>query len=213
MLRQLLVIITLLHSLLTITWSSFSVGAMKGTSTRLYGGAHATKPYGDFFLLQGSSAIHAHATKFYGSFFYFRIWGLLHIFCYKTVRGHTTRLQGGAAASKFGASAHFFWLPDCTRQKPWWWQLFPSRKPILFYNIIHLLRSGIHWDLDNSCSILHKSRDGLWSFFLEYQTVLEHINKQQSTASNLGDSAHFLSTRLHESTSLMMAAFFPFENR
>ena len=39
--------------------------------------------------------------------FYFRIRGLLHIFYYKTVRGHTTRLHGRRRLRILGASAHF----------------------------------------------------------------------------------------------------------
>ena len=71
-------------------------------------------------------------------------------FDYQTVRGFfpqiwgfypffTTRLHGGNH-------------PDDGN-------IFPSRKPILYTNIImHLLHSYTHCDLDNSCSTL-KSRD------------------------------------------------------
>ena len=50
---------------------------------------------------------------------------------------------------------------------PWWWQHFSSRKAILYDNIImHLSLSCTHCDLDQSCCILHMSRDTVtWSSF------------------------------------------------
>jgi len=64
----------------------------------------------------------------------------------------------------------FFWLPDCTGgNHPDDGCFFPCLKPILYNNIImHLLHSCTHFDLDHSCSILHKSRDTVtWSSFRE----------------------------------------------
>jgi len=97
--------------------------------------------------------------------FYFRIWEVLHIFCYKTVRGHTTRLQCGAAASTFGGFCLFLLTTRSHGAKTLMMAIFSQSKTILFNNIIHLLHSGIHRDLEHSCSILHKSRDGFLPFF------------------------------------------------
>jgi len=90
-----------------------------------------------------------------------------------------------------------FWLPDCTGKPTSWWQNFFSRKTILFNNIImQLLHSCIHCDLDNSCSILHKSRDGFRPFF-GLPDCTGTLPKSTAAFFRICGFWHFLTTRLH----------------
>jgi len=97
--------------------------------------------------------------------FYFRIRGLLHIFNYKTLRGHTTRLHGGRRLRILWGFCPFIDYQTARVNHPDDGCIFPRRKPIVFNYIIHLLHSGIHCELDHSFSIIHKFRDGFWTFF------------------------------------------------
>ena len=161
---------------------------------------HATKIYGDFFWLQNFTGTHAQATKYFGGFFNFRFRGLLHIFYYKTLRGHSTGLHGGRRLRILGGFCPSFGLPDCTGYHVDDGCFFPHRKPIIFNIIMHLLHSCIHCDWDHSCSILHKSRDCFRPILPDYQNVRGHISRLQVS---------LLSTRLHGGTNLIMVAFFP----
>jgi len=125
--------------------------------------------------------------------FYFQIWGLLHILwlqdCtwahYQTARRLFSPNLGGFLPILF----HY---QTACGQPPWWWQLFSSRKPILFNDIImHFSHSCSTWDLDHSCSILHKSRDGFCPF-------LRLPDCTGDFSPNLGAFANVLTTRLHE---------------
>jgi len=110
----------------------------------------------------------AHATKLYGGFFISEFEGFCTFFYYKALRGTLPNCTVG-----FFLSPEFFVLLPIiidyhtARGKPLWlWQLFSSRKPILFNNIImHLLHFCIHCGLAHSCSTLHKSRDGFCPLF------------------------------------------------
>ena len=69
----------------------------------------------------------------------------------------TAQLRG---ASNFRASTHIFYYQTARNNHPDYSCFFPRRKPIILNIIImHLIHSYIHCDLDNSCYILHKSRD------------------------------------------------------
>jgi len=109
-----------------------------------------------------------------------------------------------------GASAHFLTTRLHGGYHPDDGSIFPHRKPILFNNItMHLIHSYIHFDLDHSCSTL-MSRD-IFPTTRMYGGTLPDCTV--AFYPNLGASAHFLTTRLHGATTLMMAAFFPVENR
>jgi len=110
--------------------------------------------------------------------------------------------------SKFWVFCQFLTTRLYEGKHPDYGSIFPCRKTILFDNIIHLLHSAIHCDLDHSGSFLHKSRDGFRSIFWDYQTVRGHC-----TAGGCfefwGGFIPFLTTRLHGSITPMMAAFPP----
>jgi len=92
--------------------------------------------------------------------------------------GHTTRLHGTRRLQIWWASAHFVDYQIALGNHPHDGSFFPSRKPILFDNILHLLYSGIHFDLYHSRSILHKTRDGYWPLSLGLPDCTGHITKQ-----------------------------------
>jgi len=102
-----------------------------------------------------------------------------------------------AAASNLVGFCPFFDYQTTRVQPPWWSCFFPFRNPILFNNIImHLLYTSIQYDLDRSCSILHKSRDA-FDHFSDYQTVQGHITTRHGVFFEFEGLCPFLATRLH----------------
>ena len=177
---------TLFHSLLPITWSSFSAGAMKVLLQDCTGARMLPNSTANFFDYKTTGTLPdctAAASNL----------GLLPIFL-------TTRLHGGNHpddGSIFPCRKPILFgniimhlLHSCihcdldhllyTLQVTW--SSFSVGMAILFDNIImHLLHSCIHCELDLSCSILHKSRDLLfaygWRWRHHYQTARRHITK------------------------------------
>ena len=98
------------------------------------------------------------------AFFISKFEGFFTLFLLQDCTGahYQTARRAARSVEFFGGFCPFFCLPDCTGQPPWWWL---RRNPILFDNIIHLLHSDIHCDLDHSRSILHKSVTAFDHFF------------------------------------------------
>ena len=143
-------------------------------------------------------------------FFYFRIRWLLHIFYYKTVRGHITRLHGGRA-SNLWASA-ILRLPDCTGATTLMIEAFFQSKTDPFqkyYTLITLWHS-----LRLRPSSLHKPQVTWRLLTIFWNTRLSGGTLPNNTAagSNLGASAHFLNTRLHGGNHSDDGSFFPRRN-
>jgi len=87
-------------------------------------------------------------------------WQLLTIFSdYQSVREHITRLHGGAGLRICGLLPTFVTTRLHGGNHSNDGCFFPRRKPIILNIIMHVLHSYIHCDLDQSCTILHKSRD------------------------------------------------------
>ena len=88
--------------------------------------------------------------------------------------------------------------------------ILPSRKTILFDNILHLLHSGINCDLDHTCSILRKSRDGFWKFFPDYQTVRRHTTRLHGGGFEFGGFCPFFDYQTARGNHPDDGCFFPF---
>ena len=140
--------------------------------------------------------------------FYFRICGQLHIFYYKTVRGHTTRLYGGF---EFGGFWPLFDYQTARGANTLMKAAFFLSKKFLFNNITHLLHSGIQCDLDHSCCILHKSHDGFWYFFRLPEYTGAHYQTTRWLRIWGGFCQFFWLPDCTGATTLMMAAFVPVE--
>ena len=143
----------------------------------------------------------------HGGFLFPNLRAFAHFWKYQTVRGHTTRLHDGFF-SKFGVFCPVLTTRLYEGKHPDYGSIFPCRKTILFNNIIHLLHSDIHCELGTLARFC-TSRDGFRSIFwglpdckgAHYQTA------RRASVSNLGGFGPFLTTRLHGSTTPMMAAF------
>ena len=126
---------------------------------------------------------------------------------------HTTSLHGGFYFFPNLEGLHpFIDYHSARGNHPDDGSIFPSRKPILFGDIImHFLHSCIHCDLDHYCSTLHKSRDGFWHFF-RLPDCTGHITKLHG-GFEFGGFCQLFGYQTERATILMMAAYFPVENR
>jgi len=157
------------------------------TGTRMLPNCTAT--FFDYKTVQGHTRT---LPNFTAAFFISKFEGFCTFFTTRPYGGTLSDCTAGGTASNFGASALFLTTRLHGGNHPNDGSFFPSRKPNLFDNIIHLLHSGIHCNLDHSRSILHNhvtAFDHLWGYTRLYGCT---IPNNTAASSNLGASAHFL---------------------